>query len=95
MEDYTILNLESVFEAYDKGTIVPAQIGSVSGDGHQMLVFGVPAFLPKSQEGGNLIQEGNVVDVCVIKIIPADNLVIVSAKATGRTNVAGTGTSSL
>lgn len=83
MTDYTELNLESVLKAYDERRIVPALVGDVSENGHQVFVFGVPAYLPTSQEAGVLVEEGKEVDVCVIKIMPETNNVVVSARVAG------------
>ena len=80
MIDYTILDLEPVLKAYEEQSVVPALVGDVSGNGHQVFVFGVPAFLPYSQETEATVEEGREIDVCVIKILPESNNVIVSAK---------------
>lgn len=80
MFDYTTMDLEPVFKAYEERKIIPALVGDVSGNGHQVFVFGVPAYLPNSQEGGITVEEGKEVEVCIIKILPEANSVVVSPR---------------
>lgn len=80
MIDYTTLDLEPVLKAYEENSVVPALVGDVSGNGHQVFVFGVPAYLPNSQEGGISVEEGKEVEVCIIKILPEANSVVVSPR---------------
>ena len=81
MEENKYINYEALLAAYDKGTVVKALVGDVSGNGHQVFVLGVPAFLPKTQEGpGKNLEAGREVDVCVIKILPENGNVVVSAR---------------
>lgn len=81
MTDYTSINWETFFSAYVNGTVVKAIVGEVSGNGHQVFVMGVPAYLPKTQKvAGMEVETGGEVDVCIIKIMPETNNVVVSAK---------------
>ncbi len=81
MAENTQNSYNSLFEAYDKGTVVKALVGEVSGKGYQVLVCGLPAYLPNTQIGaGMVVQAGAQVDVCIIKIMPGSAGIIVSAK---------------
>lgn len=82
MTDYTKINYEPVLRAYHEETIVKALVGEVSGKGHQVFVFGCPAYLPTTQEmpSENGANPNDEVDVCVIKLKPENNSVIVSAR---------------
>jgi len=81
MIDYTSLNLEPLLKAYDEDAVVKAMVGEVSGNGHQVFVFGIPAYLPKSQEvPGQPVETGDEVNVKVIKLMPETNNVVVSAR---------------
>lgn len=81
MAENTQNSYNSLFEAYDKGTVVKALVGEVSGKGYQVLVCGLPAYLPNTQIGaGMVVQAGAQVDVCIIKIMPGSAGIMVSAK---------------
>ena len=81
MAEKTQNSYEALFEAYDKGTVVKALVGEVSGNGYQVLVCGLPAYLRDTQIGpGMTVQTGGQVDVCIIKIMPASAGIMVSAK---------------
>lgn len=91
MTDYTSVNYEPLFKAYDEQTIVKATIGDLSGKGHQMFVFGIPAYLPMTQEVPDMeFIPGHDADVCIIKLMPETNNVVVSARvaADKKTNAA-------
>ena len=81
MTDYTNIDFASLFTAYDKETIVKAIVGEISGNGHQVFIFDIPAYLPSSQENPDeQVKIGQEIDVCIIKIMPETNKVIVSAR---------------
>lgn len=81
MIDYTNINWEPFFSAYENDTVVKAIVGEVSGNGHRVFVMGVPAYLPKSQKIPDMeLTTGGDVDVCIIKIMPETNNVVVSAR---------------
>ena len=81
MAENTQNSYKTIFEAYDKGTVVKALVGEVSGKGYQVLVCGLPAYLPNAQIGaGMVVQAGAQVDVCIIKIMPGSAGIVVSAK---------------
>lgn len=81
MTDYTIVNYEPLFKAYDEQTIVKATVGELSGKGHQVFVFGIPAYLPMTQEAPGMdVAPGQVAEVCIIKLMPETNNVVVSAR---------------
>lgn len=81
MTDYMSINWEPFFSAYENDSVVKALVGEVSGNGHQVFVLGVPAYLPKTQQvPGMTVETGSEVDVCIIKIMPETNNVVVSAK---------------
>ncbi|MBR6871394.1 MAG: S1 RNA-binding domain-containing protein [Candidatus Methanomethylophilaceae archaeon] len=81
MTDYTNINWDPFFSAYENDTVVKAIVGEVSGNGHQVFVMGVPAFLPKTQKVPDMeLTTGGDVDVCIIKIMPETNNVVVSAR---------------
>lgn len=81
MTDYTNIDYAPLFRAYDKETIVKAIVGDISGKGHQVFVLGFPTFLPSTQVNPeDDVETGREVDVCVIKIMPETNNVIVSAR---------------
>lgn len=81
MTDYININYEPLFNAYDQQAIVKATVGEVSGKGHQVFVFGFPAFLPSTQEvPGMDVEPGHEAEVCIIKILPETNNVVVSAR---------------
>lgn len=81
MTDYTTVNYEPLFKAYDEQTIVKATVGDLSGKGHQVFVFGIPAYLPMTQEvPGMNVNPGSEAEVCIIKILPETNNVVVSAR---------------
>ena len=81
MTDYTSINWEPFFSAYENDTVVKALVGEVSGNGHQVFVMGVPAYLPKTQKvAGMEVETGEEVEVCIIKIMPETNNVVVSAR---------------
>ena len=85
MAENTQNSYKTLFEAYDKQTVVKALVGEVSGNGYQVLVCGLPAFLPNAQIGaGMVVQAGVQVDVCIIKIMPGSAGIIVSAKVAGQ-----------
>ena len=70
-----------LFRAYNSGTITKAIVGDVSSKGHQVFVFGFPAYLPSTQENPDeSIKTGQEVDVCIIKIMPETNNIVVSAR---------------
>lgn len=80
MTDYTSLNYEHLFNAYNQQAVVKAVVGDVSGNGHQVYVLGFPAFLPSTQEApGESFIPGREIEVCIIKIMPDTNNVVVSA----------------
>ena len=75
------MDFASLFRAYDKETITQAVVGEVSGNGHQVFVIGFPAILPSTQESPNeSVVTGQEVEVCIIKIMPETNNIIVSAR---------------
>ena len=81
MRDYSRLTLAPLFQAYQKEEIVKALIGDTSGNGHQVFVFGIPAYLPSSQvPQGTIVETGREIGVCVIKIMPETNNVVVSVR---------------
>ena len=81
MTDYTTIDFAPLFTAYDKETIVKTIVGEISGNGHQVFIFGIPAYLPSSQENSDeQVKTGQEIDVCIIKIMPETNNVIVSAR---------------
>ena len=81
MTDYTSINYTPLFKAYENQSIVKATVGEISGKGYQVFVFGFPAFLPNTQQvPGEDIEPGGEADVCIIKIMPETNNVIVSAR---------------
>ncbi len=81
MTDYTTVNYEPLFRAYEEQTIVKATVGELSGKGHQVFVFGIPAYLPMTQEvPGMDVDPGHETEVCIIKIMPETNNVVVSAR---------------
>ena len=81
MTDYTNINWDPFFSAYENDTVVKAIVGEVSGNGHQVFVMGVPAYLPKTQKVPDMeLTTGGDVDVCIIKIMPETNNVVVSAR---------------
>lgn len=81
MTDYTSLDYTQLFTAYDRQSIVKAVVGEVSGRGHQVFVLGFPAFLPSTQEApGESVETGQEVEVCIIKMMPETNNVVVSAR---------------
>ena len=81
MTDYTHIEWGPFFAAYENDTIVSAIVGEVSGNGHQVFVMGIPAYLPQSQHvPGRKVEPGGKVDVCIIKIMPETNNVVVSAR---------------
>lgn len=81
MTDYTNINWEPFFSAYENDTVVKALVGEVSGNGHQVFVMGVPAFLPKTQKVSEMeVATGGEVEVCIIKLMPETNNVVVSAR---------------
>lgn len=91
MTDYTTVNYEPLFRAYDEQTIVKATVGDLSGKGHQVFVFGIPAYLPMTQEvPGMDVEPGHEAEVCIIKLMPETNNVVVSARvaADKKTNAA-------
>ena len=81
MTDYTSLDYTQLFTAYDRQAIVKAVVGEVSGRGHQVFVLGFPAFLPVTQEvPGESAETGQEVEVCIIKMMPETNNIVVSAR---------------
>ena len=81
MIDYLTMDYAPLFRAYEKETITKAVVGEVSGKGHQVFVFGFPAFLPSTQENPDeSFATGQEVDVCIIKIMPETNNIVVSAR---------------
>ena len=81
MTDYTSLDYTQLFTAYDRQSIVKAVVGEVSGRGHQVFVLGFPAFLPVTQEvPGESAETGQEVEVCIIKMMPETNNIVVSAR---------------
>ena len=81
MTDYRSINLEPFFSAYKNDTVVKAIVGEISGNGHQVFVMGIPAYLPKTQQvPGATVSPGDEVMVTIIKIMPETNNVVVSAK---------------
>ena len=82
MTDYTSFNLEPLFNAYDKDEVVKGIVGEVSGNGHKVFVFGVPAYMPTTQEAPHRppVETGDEVAVRIIKLMPETNNVVVSAR---------------
>lgn len=82
MIDYSKLDYAPLLDAYDKQTISKAIVGEISGKGHKVYVFGFPAYLPFTQANqGEKLQEGQEIEICIIKIMPETNNIIVSRKA--------------
>ena len=81
MIDYSKLDYAPLLDAYDKQTISKAIVGEISGKGHKVYVFGFPAYLPYTQTiTGEALYEGQEIDVCIIKIMPETNNIVVSRK---------------
>ena len=76
----------ALFDAYDKQTVIKAKVIEFTGQGFQVEIFGVSAFLPGSQLGYRPSEESNnmvgqTIDVVVLKINPFENNIVVSAKS--------------
>lgn len=85
MIDFTNVDFGPFLKAYHEEAIVKATVGEVSGRGHRVFLFGIPAYLPASQEVfGRPVDTGDEVDVRIIKIMPETNNVIVSAREAQR-----------
>lgn len=81
MIDYSKLDYAPLLDAYDKQTISKAIVGEISGKGYKVYVFGFPAYLPYTQTiTGEALYEGQEINVCIIKIMPETNNIVVSRK---------------
>ena len=81
MTDYTSLHYTQLFSAYERQSLVKAVVGEISGRGHQVFVLGFPSFLPATQEApGESVKTGQEIEVCIIKMMPETNNIVVSAR---------------
>ena len=90
MDNYNKLDYSLLLRAYDKNTTVGATVGDVSGNGYKVKLLGFNAYLPFTQVAPNeKFEAGQEVEVCIIKIMPLTNKVIVSAVAAAACKNAG------